>query len=343
MPGGEFDMKKIGKGIALVCFGIGNTGAVNPAAAFVEVLTDGSVKVLAGAADIGQGSNTVLAQIAAETLGVNMEDVHIVTADTSMTPDGGATSASRQTYVSGNAVRLACKEILTVLSEVAERMLGIDKELLAFKNGKIYCQSYPKKMVEFKELVNRCRAEGRLLVGSGYFTPPFTPLDLENGQGAPFKAYSFGAQVAEVEVDILTGKVQVLRVWAAYDVGKAINPLGVEGQVEGGVIMGIGQALLEEVVIKNGVTITDSFSNYLLPTCLDAPETNVYIVESHEPTGPFGAKGVGEPALVPAPAAVANAIADAIGIYIDELPITPEKILAALNSKDNERGHEKMI
>jgi len=326
-------MKKRGKGIGCVCFGIGNTAAVNPAAAYVEVLPDGSVQVLTGAADLGQGSDTILAQIAAEVLGVNLNKVKVVSADTGVTPDGGMTSASRQTYVSGNAVRLAAETAKDVLLEVAERFFNVRKELLVLSDDRILCPTFPDKNALISQIALKCRAEGRIPIGSGWFNPPFMPLNPETGQGAPFKTYTFGTQIAEVEVDTDTGEVELLNVWAAYDIGTAININGAEGQIEGGVVMGIGQTLMEEVIQKEGKIVSDSFSKYLLPTVADIPKINVSIVESYESSGPFGAKGLGEPAHVPSIAAIANAIADAIGVYITELPITPERILEAIKMK----------
>ncbi len=326
-------MKKRGKGIACVVYGIGNTGAANPAAAFVEVLPDGSVQVLVGAADIGQGSDTALGQIAAEVLGVTFDCVRVTSADTAVTPEGGASSASRQTYVSGNAVRLAADQAKRILKDVAARLLAVAPESLRFGRGDIYSSDAPGKRVSVALVARQSRAEGRLPVGSGWFNPSFTALDAETGWGSPYATYGFGAQVAEVEVDTETGEVQVLNVWAAHDVGKAVNPTSVEGQIEGGVVMGLGQALLEEVVLTGGATLTDSCTTYLLPTIADVPDIATTIVEAPEPSGPFGAKGIGEPALIPTAAAIANAVADAIGVQITDLPITPEKVLKALSRR----------
>jgi len=322
-------MKKRGVGVGCMWYGIGNTGAPNPAGAFLDFLEDGTVLVLTGCADIGQGSSTVLAQIAAEELGVPVEDVLVVAGDTGVSPDAGATSASRQTYISGNAVRLAARQAKQFLLAEAAQMLGAPPEDLETGGGCIR-QKGARKSVSIKEVLAGCRARGKLTLGSGWFNPPTTVLD-EFGQGVPYATYSFATQVAAVEVDTETGKVRVLRIVAAHDVGRAVNPQAVEGQIEGGCAMGIGYALTEEVQVASGEIKNTNFSAYILPMSLDMPEVHSIIVEEQEPTGPFGAKGVGEPALIPTAAAIANAVADALGVRFYELPITLEKVVKALN------------
>jgi CO/xanthine dehydrogenase Mo-binding subunit len=311
-------------------YGIGNTGQANPSSAFVEVLNDGTAIVSVGAVDIGQGSSTVLAQIAAETLGLRLEDVALVSGDTAVSPEAGATSASRQTYISGQAVRMAADAARKVLLQEAAEVLEASEDDIAAANGYYYCVELPERRVPVSQLAARCRAKGKLAVGSGYYNPPTTPLDPETGQGAPYATYAFGTQIAEVEVDTETGEVTVVKLYAANDVGRAINPQAIEGQIEGGIAQGVGQAIMEYVVVQGGRVVTPSLSEYILPTAVDAPEVVPIIVEDPEPTGPFGAKGVGEPAMIPTPAAVLNAIADAIGVYLDELPATPERVLRAL-------------
>ncbi|KKM10393.1 nicotinate dehydrogenase medium molybdopterin subunit [Clostridiales bacterium PH28_bin88] len=325
-------MKKRGIGVGSMCYGIGNTGLPNPSGAFVDLLDDGTVLVLTGCADIGQGSDTVLAQIAAEEIGVNYEDVLVLSGDTGISPDAGATSASRQTYISGNAVRLAAREAKEELLEEASSLLKSPKEKLALAGGKVWHNGKITKYT-VKDLVSSCRAEGRLTLGSGWFNPNTTKLDPDTGSGIPYATYAFATQVAEVEVDTETGKVQVLNIVAAHDVGKAINPQNVTGQIQGGCAMGVGYALMEEVTVQEGEIKNPRLSEYLIPTMLDMPGIHAIIVEDLEESGPFGAKGVGEPALIPTAAAIANAVYDAVGVRIFSLPITPEKILAALNNK----------
>lgn len=325
-------MKKRGTGIGLMWYGIGNTGVPNPASAFVEWFDDGTANLLVGCADIGQGSDTVLAQIVAEELGIGAEQVMVTSADTLVTPEGGASSASRQTYISGNAAVLAAREAKKVAQEEARIMLDCPGAAVDFKAGSVLIDGKPTATT-IRDVIGNCRRKGKLTLGHGWFNPDTTALDLKTGQGSPFATYAFAAQVAEVEVDTETGKVEVLRVVAAHDVGKAINPQMVEGQIQGGCVMGVGYALLEEVNTAKGRIQNQNFADYLLPTAMDVPEIYPVIIEDKEPSGPFGAKGVGEPALIPTAAAIANAVHDAIGVRINSLPITPEKVIAALAAK----------
>ncbi|CAA7600821.1 Molybdopterin-binding domain of aldehyde dehydrogenase [Acididesulfobacillus acetoxydans] len=328
-------MKKHGYGIGNMWYGVGNTAAPNPSGAFVDFLDDGTVIVLSGCADIGQGSSTVLAQIAAETLGVGLENVAVIAADTEVTPDAGATSASRQTYISGNAVRFAAEKAREqVIAQAAER-LNLPADNVSLKDGQIWHQDEPTG-TKIQDVIAQCRSKGILTLGQGWFNPVTTKLDPLTGQGAPYATYAFATQVAEVEADTETGVIEVKRIVAAHDVGRAINPQNVEGQIEGGCIMGMGYALLEEVAVNQGRIENPALSTYLIPTALDIPEMFPVIVEDEEPSGPYGAKGVGEPALVPTAAAIANAVADALGIRLYDLPLTPEKIVAAIRAAAEE-------
>lgn len=322
-------MKKRGIGVGSMWYGVGNTALPNPASAFVEWLDDGTANLLIGCADIGQGSDTVMAQIAAEELGIPAEDVYVTSADTLVTPEGGATSASRQTYITGNAVRLAAAEAKEVALGEATIMLNISAGNIAFADGVVFADGKATS-IKVTDVIANCRKKGRLTLGKGWFNPDTTSLDPQTGQGSPYGTYAFATQVAEVEVDTETGKVEVLKLVAAHDVGTAINPLLVEGQIEGGSAMGLGYGLFEEVTTAGGDIKNSNFTDYLLPTVLDVPEITSIIVEDKEPTGPFGAKGVGEPALIPTAAAIANAVYNAIGVRIFSLPITPEKVLKAL-------------
>ena len=319
-------------------YGVGNTGLPNPAAAFVEWLDDGTANLLVGCADIGQGSDTALAQIVAEELGISAENVMVTSADTMVTPEGGATSASRQTYISGNAARLAAKEAKQVALAEAREMLKATGEV-DFLQGVVSVDGAPGSLT-VKEVLANCRMKGKLTLGHGWFNPATTGLDAATGAGEPYGTYAFATQVAEVEVDTETGKVEVLRLVASHDVGRAVNPQLVQAQIEGGSVMGVGYALLEEIQVSKGRIENPNFDKYLLPTSMDTPEIYSYIVEDPEPTGPFGAKGVGEPALIPTAAAIANAVYDAIGVRMYSLPITPEKVLEALAAKktDQEPG-----
>lgn len=324
-------MKKTGIGIGSMWYGIGNTGLPNPAAAFVEVHSDGSVTVLAGAADIGQGSNTVMCQIVAEVLGVDYDSVNITAADTAVTPEAGATSASRQTYVSGNACKNAAEMAKETLVKVAGEILGADAEKIILKDKKAFIEGDEDNYIPLSEVMKGLKARGLIAVGSGMFNPDATALNPETMAGSPYATYAYATHVAEVEVDTETGKVKVLKIVAAHDVGQAINRINVEGQIEGGCLMGTGFALAEEVKIQDAKIKNPSFSKYLIHTAQDMPEIYPVIVEETDSTGPFGAKGVGEPALVPVAPAIINAVYDAIGIRFTELPITPAKVLKALN------------
>lgn len=350
-------MKKCGKGVASMWYGIGNTGLPNPAGAFVDLLDDGTVQVLTGCADIGQGSSTVLAQIAAEEIGVSIEDVRVVWGDTGFTPDAGASSASRQTYISGNAVRQAAAAAKTVLYEMAAETLKVSPEELEIvdkifrikKNSgesreMVDCRSVcqndlgmnkgeDQNTVSLADCLAKCRMQGKLTLGHGWFNPTIIPLDPATGQGSPYATYAYATQMVEVEVDTGTGEVNVTKIIAAHDVGTAINPCNVEAQIEGGCVIGLGYALMEEIKADKGRILNTNLATYTIPTALDVPEIVPLIVEEPESTGPFGAKGVGEPALIPTAAAIANAVYDAVGIRVTELPITPEKLLVELKAK----------
>ena len=315
---------KKGIGVGSMWYGIGNSGVANPSTAQMEIDPNGEVRLFTGAADIGQGSDTVLLQIASESLGVPLKEIRLIRADTAITTDAGATSASRQTYVSGNAILDAIKNLKQEITKEASRLLEVDRQDLFFEDGKIKSKSNPSVSLSIKEMVKRC---GRALRGEGSFDPETTPLDSETGQGAPYATYAFATHLAEVEVDTETGRVKVNRVIASHDVGKAIHPKNVMGQIMGGVAMGTGFALMEEFVPDE----TTSFVNYLIPTSKDVPEVIPILVEDEEPTGPFGAKGVGEPAVIPSAPAILNAIADAIGERIFHLPANLERVMEAVN------------
>ena len=328
-------MKKRGWGIASIYFGMGNTAKPNPSSAYVELLEDGSCAVRCGAADLGQGSDTVLSQIAAEALGLSPERVSIKSADTLVTPDAGVSSASRQTYVSGNAVRLAAEQVREILLEEAAREMEARREDLTIRNNLIFVEGSPERNLKMEDLCRKLRAQGTLLSGFGTFNPP-TPekLDPETGAGIPYGAYSYATQAVQVEVDAETGEFDVLRAIAAHDVGRAINPMGIEAQIEGGFTMGLGYAAMEELVWdESGNLLTTNFGTYLLPTAMDTPPVTSIIVEEPEPSGPFGAKGTGEPPACLAAAALVNAVYDAVGVHITSLPVTSEKIYLALKEK----------
>ncbi|MDT8377394.1 MAG: xanthine dehydrogenase family protein molybdopterin-binding subunit [Desulfotignum sp.] len=314
-----------GVGIAGMWYGIGNTGVQNPSTARVAMDRNGQVTLFTGCADIGQGSTTILSQIAGEALGLDAMDIHVVVADTKYTTNAGATSASRQTYISGNAVKQAADKLADVLLTEAVNYLKVKKADLRLENGSVRDARHPEKQVGFVRLASRILDKGGELSWQGYFDPETVPLDPETGDGIPYTTYAFACHAACVEVDVLTGETSVRRVIAAHDVGKAIHPENVIGQICGGVAMGVGFALMEAFV--PGETI--SMNDYHIPTAADMPCVIPIIVEAAEPSGPFGAKGVGEPALIPTAPAIVNAVSNALGKRIYALPASLERVLDA--------------
>jgi CO/xanthine dehydrogenase Mo-binding subunit len=322
---------KRGRGIACMLYPIGLTEKPNPSAAVVKVNPDGSAVVLVGSADMGQGSDTVLSQIAAEALGVPLDTVAIVSGDTKITPHCSGSVASRVTYATGNAIRRAADKAKRMLFEIAAEKLSVSTEALKAEDGWVSVKNTPEKCISIGTLAfTSYQLNGKPVIATAHFNPPNTLLDPETGQGDPFPAYVSATQIAEVEVDTKTGLAKVLRIIAAHDVGKAVNPELVRGQITGGILMGLGQALTEEIILEEGCTLNPNFRDYLIPAAMDAPEIDAIIVESDEPTGPFGAKGLGEATNIATAPAIINAIHDAVGIRIRELPATPEKILSAL-------------
>ncbi len=310
-----------GAGIACMWYGIGNTSLSNPSEMVIGITRTGRITLFSGAVDIGQGSNTIMPQIAAEALGVSADQIDLVSGDTDLTRDAGKTSASRQTLVSGNAVYLAATalraEILRRANAGPDATILIGDGIIEVGERKLEPATMP---ADDQGLV--LRAEGR-------FDPPTTPLDAD-GQGIPYASYAFAAQVALVEVDIELGTVRCLRIVAAHDVGRAINPQQVEGQIQGGIAQGLGLALMEEFVPGR----TENLHDYLIPTIGDIPPIETILIECPDPIGPYGAKGVGEPALIATAPAILNAIAAATGVRLTQVPATPDRVLAALRAKE---------
>ncbi len=328
-------MKRRGRGIACMWYPVGFTVAANPSAAVVKINEDGTATLLTGTVETGQGSLTILAQIAAQELGIATDDVHVVSADTDTTPMDTGAIASRTTYVTGNAVRLAAEQAKNMLIDVAAPLLGVKPSQLAVKDHTIYVKGFPQRKMHIGDVAQHARnVSGQPPIGSGTFNPATVALDPETGQGIPFATYVYATQIAEVEVDDETGEVEVLRIVASHDCGTPINPMLVEGQVEGGISMGVGFALEEEMLFDDkGRQINPNLTNYIMPTSLDMPKIEVDIVDNYDPTGPFGAKGVGEPTCVSTAAAILNAINDAVGVRITSLPATAEKVFAAIKAK----------
>jgi CO/xanthine dehydrogenase Mo-binding subunit/aerobic-type carbon monoxide dehydrogenase small subunit (CoxS/CutS family) len=310
-----------GAGIACMWYGIGNTSLANPSEMLVGITRDGRAVLFSGAVDIGQGSNTIMVQIAADALGIPAASLDLVAGDTDRTRDAGKTSASRQTFVSGNAARRAGEalrgELLRRANAGPEAVISLDRGKIRVTDAGVSTLLDPSQL--------EADAEGVVLRGVGTFDPPTTPLDAD-GQGIPYASFAFAAQVALVEVDTALGTVRVLRIVAAHDVGRAVNPTQVEGQIHGGIAQGLGLALMEEYVPGR----TDNLHDYLIPTIGDIPPIETFLIERPDPLGPYGAKGVGEPALVATAPAILNAIHHATGARITRVPATPDRVLAAL-------------
>jgi CO/xanthine dehydrogenase Mo-binding subunit/aerobic-type carbon monoxide dehydrogenase small subunit (CoxS/CutS family) len=315
----------LGEGVASMWYGIGNTALSNPAEVRVELEPDGGVHLYTSAADIGQGSSTVLCQVLAETLGCGLDRVRLTTGDTGRTPESGKTSASRVTFIVGNAVRDAGQALAKTLAEEGAGLLGAAPDGVRVRGGRVE-RADGRGGVGWDAVARALAEREAPRAFRGWFDPRTTPLDGE-GQGVPYQTYAFATQLAQLYVNRETGEVRVRRVIAAHDLGRAINPQAAEGQIEGGVVMGLGFALTEEYV--PGRTL--NFSTYLIPTALEVPEIVPILVETGEPAGPFGAKGVGEPAMIATAPAVLNAISRAIGVRMWRLPATPERVFRAIH------------
>ena len=328
--------------MAACWYGIARTATVDRAGAWAEIDDGGSAKVVTGVTEIGEGILTVLAQIAAQEMGVKPEQVVIGDNDTARSPEAAHAGASRQTYMIGSAVALASREARKRLVEVMAEIWDVPAEQIGTGNGEIWAKNTNHR-ITMGEAVSCAKNRGVVPVGSATFGTDTTGLDPVDGSGRPWQAYVFGCQVAEVEVDTITGEVQVLGIWAAHDVGRAVNPHGVEGQIEGGVVQALGQGLMENYKLSEGRTSTSGFAKYILPTSLDVPRINPIIVEDPDPIGPLGVKAIGEPAMVPTIPAIMNAIYDAIGVRITDLPATPEKVRMALRGKEHREAAMRAV
>jgi 4-hydroxybenzoyl-CoA reductase subunit alpha len=335
-----------GRGIGIGCGGF-VSGAGYPiyrskfphSSAIIKIEEDGSKAVLLiGDADLGQGSDTVLAMAACEAMGISFDRINVISADSDITPIGFGAYSSRVTLMGGNASKMAGEDIKTQLLSSAAEMLKIDSSLIVAKDNKFFNKENPEIFAKWEDVAFDFFSKKGPLVGRGHYSPP-------EGLGGTYKgaavgtspAYSFSATICEVDVDMETGKVKVLNFWDAHDCGTAVNPLLVEGQAEGAVLMGMSEVLYEnEVFDKNGKMLNADLHNYIIATSADMPEISSKIVDSYEPAGPYGAKEVGEGATLPILGALANAIADAIGTRVFKLPITPQRVLEAIEAlKEN--------
>jgi CO/xanthine dehydrogenase Mo-binding subunit/aerobic-type carbon monoxide dehydrogenase small subunit (CoxS/CutS family) len=310
-----------GVGVAGMWYGCGNTSLPNPSTVRVGLKADGRIALHQGAVDIGQGSNTIVTQICADALGVAITQFDLVSGDTDITPDCGKTSASRQTFVTGKAAHMAGTELRRAILHLAG---ACQCAAITFSEGWLTVQEGEKRRRVCLRSLSPDE-HGYVLTREATFDPPTSTLD-ENGQGVPYAVFGFGAHLAEIEVDLELGTVRVLSLTAAHDVGRAINPSLVEGQIEGGAAQGLGHALMEEFFPGKGENLHD----YLIPSAGDVPPVTSILIEDPSPIGPFGAKGIGEQAVIPTAPAILNAIHDATGVRIRRIPATPDRIRAAL-------------
>ncbi len=326
----------MGIGIAADVMGSKMYKSHESAGAIVKVEEDGSVYFFTGAADTGQGSNTALSQITAEELGVSYDRIKCIAADTEITPFDTGSFASRVTFISGNAAKRAANDAKKQILSIVAEELKLNSDDLDLKAEQVVNKRNNSVIMTFTKALELCYSfhYGKQIIGRGSYNPKTTPVDFRTGEGNVSGSYGFEAQIAEVEVNKETGEVKVIEMWDAHDIGKAINPQSCEGQIEGSIVMGIGYTLYEELKFKNGRVVNPNFANYRLPKSIGTIPIHTILVETNDPEGPFGAKGMGEASLLPTSAAIANAIYDAVGVRIKELPITPDKVLKALKEKE---------
>lgn len=301
----------------------------------------GGVCVQCGSTDIGQGSDSVLAYVVAEILGIDPFDIRVVTADTDLTPVDLGSYSSRVTLMTGNAAIQAAERARELLAKAVAEKLSVPVDNLSFAERRVFDVENPETGVTFAEAVVLAESKYGTIGTVGSYVPPRSPGRFKGAGVGPSPAYSYSAAVAEVEVDADTGHVNVPRIWVAHDIGKSINPMLVMGQVEGSIYMGLGEALMEEMVYRENRNVVHKFPSlleYKSPTTLEMCDVFTYLVEDADPNGPFGAKEVGQGPLLPVMPAIANAVYDAVGVRIDEVPITPEKVLAALRAKRQGKG-----
>jgi CO/xanthine dehydrogenase Mo-binding subunit len=326
-------MKKRGIGIAVDCYPTGASKGGDLSQAMVRIKSDGSVTLYFGSPDLGQGSQTVMAQVAAEELGIKYDQVKVYNRDSDNTPYSFGTGASRVTFYDSNAVAQAAREARAILFEVAAPDLKASPEELVAADGAIFVRDDPKRSIPIARVAHKANHVMRKqVVGRGSYMRAFSEPDPETGACDPYATLAWGAMLAEVEVDTETGEVDVLRLVCVYDVGKAINPFLVEGQIEGGAVMGMGAALMENLYpyYPSLDWVPRTLGEYVIPTAMDIPDIEEEILECPSTENVYGVKGVGEMTSNPPGPAIVNAIHDAIGIWFCELPVTPEKVLKAL-------------
>ena len=303
----------------------------------VRIGMDGRITVFHGESDMGQGQNTVFAQIVAERLGVTMDMIHVAQVDTDISPFGLGSFATRGTLMGGNGLLAAAENTYEQLAEVAADLLNVTTDAIQCRKGIFSVKDAPANKISFREVASQAtiRKHGVPVIGTGFYRPSTELPDPDTKKGNISPAYPFGCQIAEVEVDRDTGQVSVTKFVAAHDVGRAINPLATEGQIQGGITQGLGWTLMENMAYDRGKIVNADFVDYIVPSCFDVPEIESILVEPVEPNGPYGAKGIGEPALNPTMAAITNAIYNATGVRVKELPVNPQKLLAEMKQQEN--------
>ncbi len=326
--------KRRGLGIAIMYHGnsLGPEGN-DFASVNMQIERDGTVRFRTGLTEYGTGAPSGLIQIAAEKMHLPISYFKLEPPDTDYCTDTGPTVASRTITIGGRATQMVAGNLHQKLKEIAARILGCPPNEVESENATYHPRMNPKQRVSYQDVVQSAYKHGILLMEDGTFTAPRCEYDPETSQGSTYLQYTYGAVTAEVEIDTETGQVQVLRMITAYDVGRAINPLSLEGQIEGGTVQGLGYAIMEELIHKDGLVLNSNLADYYIPTSLDIPEIKTIIIEYPGPLGPYGAKAMGEPPIVlPAPAIV-NAIDHAIGVRLKEIPATPDRVLLALKRK----------
>ena len=320
---------RIGYGVSLIHYGncLGAAGwFMDGSGVKIKLHRDGSISVAFGLVEMGQGALTVVTQMTAAALGVEPGRITILPTDTDQVPDSGPSVASRNVVMTGNAIRDAARKINPILKEAAAELMACDLNEVRIEKG-LVSNKRNDASLPFQELTNYMYLSNRPMDVLGWWHVPQLEYNAETGTGEAYFTYSYATHIAKVQVDTVTGAVRVLKIWASHDIGRAINPAGLEAQIEGGTAQGIGWALTENFKIELGRVLSENLTTYLLPTALDVGEIECILVEDPEPEGPWGAKGIGEPAIIPTAAAIANAVSQALGKQLTRIPITPDHIL----------------
>lgn len=330
-----------GRGIAAFMYGTGIPLFFEGASVSFTMNTDGSLQLGYSSTEMGQGIQTTGAQLAAEILGMRFEDIIVTISDTQTSPDSGPTVGSRSATIVGNAICNGAQQLRDRLMGIAANMFGTDYRNIDAADSKFFIKGNEEKTLTFAEVVTKAYMSQIPLSVIGTWYPPQPKFTQPDGQGETMHAYAFGAHAVEIEVDTQTGIITLLKSVYAADIGKAINPMIVEGQMEGAAVQAMGWAIMEEQFMKHGRMENASFHDFLIPTAMDIPEHKSIIVECPNELGPFGAKGIGEPGIIPGAPAIRNAFLDATGIKINSIPLTPVRVLEALEENKVKEGRER--